>query len=91
MSAANVLNEAISIIYEREHKYGEFDVTAIRTAAMQSILHEEPRHPEGWLLDMVVTKLARIYSSPDHLDNYIDAICYLAQAAAMQQQTREVE
>jgi len=32
---------------------------------------------------MVATKLARIYNSPDHLDNYLDAICYLAEAAAL--------
>ncbi len=31
----------------------------------------------------IAVKLARIYNSPDHLDNYLDAICYLAEAAAL--------
>ena len=81
MRASDVLNEAISIIYQRENQYGEFDITAYRTASLQTLIHEEPRSAEQWCLDMVATKLARIYSSPQHLDNYLDAICYLAQAA----------
>ena len=81
MRASDVLNEAISIIYNRENQYGEFDITAYRTASLQTLIHEEPRSAEQWCLDMVATKLARIYNSPQHIDNYIDAICYLAQAA----------
>lgn len=91
MRASDVLNEAISIIYERENKYGEFDITAYRTATLQTIIHEEPRRAEQWCLDMVATKLARIYNSPDHLDNYLDAICYLAQAAHLVKTNNEVE
>ena len=81
MRANEVLNEAADILYQRETKYGDFDITAYRTASLQTLIHEEPRTPEQWCLDMVATKLARIYSSPQHLDNYLDAICYLAQAA----------
>jgi hypothetical protein len=40
---------------------------------------------------MVATKLARIYNSPEHLDNYLDAICYLAQAAHLATESKEVE
>lgn len=81
MNTDEILNRAKAIIQDREI-YGEFDITAFRTAQLQSIIHEEPRHPEGWLLDMVVTKLARITNDPNNLDHYLDAICYLAQAAA---------
>ena len=81
MRANEVLNEAADILYQRESKYGDFDITAYRTASLQTLIHEEPRSAEQWCLDMVATKLARIYSSPQHLDNYYDAICYLAQAA----------
>ena len=89
MTANDVLNEAHDILLQRENKYGEFHITAYRTASLQTLIHEEPRHPEQWCLDMVATKLARIYQSPDHLDNYLDAICYLAEAAALVKTPRE--
>lgn len=81
MRANDILNEAHDILLQRAERYDDFDITAYRTSALQSIIHEEPRSAEQWCLDMVATKLARIYSSPQHLDNYLDAICYLAQAA----------
>jgi hypothetical protein len=89
MRASDVLREVARIIDEREIQYGEFDVTAYRTAALQSIVHEERRSAEQWCLDMVCTKLGRIYSSPKHLDNYHDAIAYLAQAASLHQTPKE--
>jgi hypothetical protein len=81
--ANDVLNEAHDILLQREARYDDFHVTAIRTASIQSVIHEERRTPEAFCLDMVAVKLARIYNSPDHLDNYLDAICYLAEAAAL--------
>lgn len=89
--ANDVLNEAHDILLQREERYADFDVTAYRTASLQTIIHEEPRSASGWCLDMVATKLARIYNSPEHLDNYLDAICYLAQAAHLATSTKEVE
>ena len=88
--ANDVLNEAHDILLQREERYDNFHITAFRTAAIQSLIHEYPRSAEQWCLDMVATKLARIYNSPDHLDNYIDAICYLAEAAALMKM-KEVE
>ena len=81
--ANDVLNEAHDILLQRSERYDDFSITAYRTASLQSIIHEEPRTAEQWCLDMVATKLCRIYNSPDHLDNYLDAICYLAEAAAL--------
>ena len=89
MRANDVLNEAHDILLQREERYDNFHITAFRTAAIQSLIHEYPRSAEQWCLDMVATKLARIYNSPDHLDNYIDAICYLAEAAALVKTPRE--
>ena len=83
MRANEILNEAHDILLQREERYNDFHITAMRTAALISIVSEEKRTSEQWCLDMVATKLARIYASPDHLDNYVDAICYLAQAAAL--------
>lgn len=83
MQADEILDQAHRILLQRQEKYGEFEISAYRTSAIQSIIHEEKRTPEGWCIDMVITKLSRIYQSPDHLDNYLDAICYLAQAAAL--------
>lgn len=87
--ASDVLQEAANIIDQRESNYGEFDITAYRTASLQTIIHEEPRSAEQWCLDMVATKLARIYSNPQHIDNYLDAICYLAQAAHLAKTNQE--
>lgn len=83
MNAANVLHHVIEIIEKRESTYGDFAITAMRTAQVQTLLHEEFRTAETWLLDMVATKLARMHQAPEHLDNYYDAIAYLAQLAAM--------
>ena len=90
MTANDVLNEAHDILLQREERYDDFHITAIRTAALQSIIHESKREPESFCLDMVAVKLARIYNSPNHLDNYLDAICYLAEAAALMKM-KEVE
>ena len=90
MQANDVLNEAHDILLQREARYDDFHITAIRTAALQQIITESKRTPEGFCLDMVAVKLARIYNSPDHLDNYLDAICYLAEAAALMKM-KEVE
>ena len=81
MNTDEILNRAKELIQERAI-YGEFDITALRTAQLQSIINESPRTAEGWLLDMVVTKLARITNDPNNLDHYLDSICYLAEAAA---------
>lgn len=83
MRASDVLNECQDILLQRAERYDDFHITAFRTASLISVIAEENRTPEQWCLDMVATKLARIYNSPDHLDNYVDAICYLAQAAAL--------
>lgn len=83
MRANEVLNEAHDILLQREERYDDFHITAIRTAALQSVITESKRSPEGFCLDMVAVKLARIFNSPEHLDNYLDAICYLAEAAAL--------
>ena len=83
MTANDVLNEAHDILLQREERYDDFHITAIRTAALQSVITESKRSPEGFCLDMVAVKLARIFNSPEHLDNYLDAICYLAEAAAL--------
>ena len=83
MRANDILNECQDILLQRAERYDDFHITAYRTASIQTLIHEEPRHAAGWALDMVATKLARIHNSPDHLDNYLDAICYLAEAAAL--------
>lgn len=83
MRANDILNEAHDILLQREERYDDFHITAIRTAALQSVITESKRSPEGFCLDMVAVKLARIFNSPEHLDNYLDAICYLAEAAAL--------
>ena len=82
MTPDAILDRAKGLIESRAN-YGEFEVTAFRTAQMQSILHEEIRTPEGFCLDMVVAKLARIHGDRNHLDSYLDAIAYLAQAASI--------
>ena len=83
MRANEVLNECHDILLQREERYDDFHSTAMRTASLISVIGEQRIAPEQWCLFMVATKLARIYNSPDHLDNYVDAICYLAQAAAL--------
>ena len=82
MTPDEILDRSKELIEQRAN-YGEFEVTAFRTAQMQSILHEEPRTAEGFCLDMVVAKLARIHGDRNHLDSYLDAIAYLAQAASI--------
>ena len=89
MRASDVLNECQDVLLQREERYDGFHITSIRTASLISVIGEQRVDPEQWCLYMVATKLARIYNSPDHLDNYIDAICYLAEAAALVKTEKE--
>ena len=81
MSPEAILQRAKETIEYRQN-YGEFEVTAFRTAAILEKTLDEPYTPEKWLLTMVGTKLARIANDSENLDHYLDAICYLAQLAA---------
>lgn len=79
LRASDVLKEAARIIDQRENLYGDFSIMAFRVASLQTVVHESPRTAEQWCIDMAITKLARIYTSPTHDDNIYDAIGYLAQ------------
>lgn len=79
LRASDVLKEAARIIDQREVLYGDFSIMAFRNAAIQTIVNEVPTTAEQWCLNMAITKLARIYTSPTHDDNIYDAIGYLAQ------------
>ncbi len=83
MRASDVINECQDICYKESSDTRNFILQRFELRVCRPLIHEEPRTPEQWCLDMVATKLARIYNSPDHLDNYLDAICYLAEAAAL--------
>ena len=79
LRASDVLQEAARIIDKRENLYGDFSIMAFRVASLQTVINESPTTAEQWCLNMAITKLARIYTSPTHDDNIYDAIGYLAQ------------
>lgn len=83
MAAIDYLAKAGNVLAEREENYGDFDIMSYRAASLQTLIFEEKTTAEQWALGMVATKVARICVDPHNEDNYIDAMCYLAQAASL--------
>lgn len=78
MKATEALINAIDIMQDRGKVYGHPRVNFARQSArFSSVLGQEVTDSQAALL-MVEVKLARITESPNHIDSYLDALCYLA-------------
>jgi hypothetical protein len=84
MRATEALINAIDTLQDRGKIYGHPKVNFARQSArFSSLLNHDITDAQAALL-MVEVKLARITESPNHLDSYLDAICYLSIALELQ-------
>jgi hypothetical protein len=84
MRATEALINAIDTLQDRGKIYGHPKVNFARQSArFSSLLNHKITDAQAALL-MVEVKLARITESPNHLDSYLDAICYLSIALELQ-------
>lgn len=83
MNRQDVLAEASCLIDgPREERYGDFEENHERIGIIWgAILGTEPIPSHLVALCMVGVKLSRATVTPEHQDNYVDAIAYLAGAA----------
>ncbi len=65
-----------NVTLDRRHIYGAPDDTYRRVATLRSVVDEcsDPQIRE--ILGMVVTKVARLVQTPDHLDSWVDVAGY---------------
>ena len=85
MDIDDVLAEASVLINgKRNEQYGNYVDNWERLGELWGTLLEIepiPPHMVGVMLSAI--KLSRIVSNPNHMDNYIDAVAYLAGSGAL--------
>ncbi|MNT85127.1 hypothetical protein D3C72_2252520 [compost metagenome] len=64
------------VTLDRRDVYGDPEDTYRRIAALRAIVDECPDEQIREILAMVVTKVARLIQTPDHLDSWVDVAGY---------------
>jgi hypothetical protein len=64
------------VTFDRRDIYGAPEDTYRRIATMRSVVDECPDAQIREILAMVVTKIARLVQTPDHLDSWVDVAGY---------------
>lgn len=64
------------VTLDRRDIYGEPEDTYRRIAALRAVVDECPDVQIREILGMVVTKVARLIQTPDHLDSWVDVAGY---------------
>lgn len=65
-----------NVTLDRRDIYGAPEDTYRRIAALRSVVDECPDPQVREVLAMVVTKVARLVQTPDHLDSWVDVAGY---------------
>lgn len=81
----DLLAEASCLINgTRNEQYGDYEDNWIRIGELWGTLLEiEPIPPHMVGVMLATMKLSRIVSNPNHMDNYIDALAYLAGSGSL--------
>lgn len=90
MRAHDLLLTATDVINQRARIYGHAEINQGRIAARLSNLFNVPIEDYEACLALVEVKLSRIQETKDHLDSYLDAICYLALAYELTQKESDL-
>lgn len=80
----NFLSEAASIIGERGHDYGGIEDNFRKAADIANAVLGRALTPYDIAMVLACVKLARMRTSPDKRDNYLDCANYLAFAAELE-------
>ena len=85
MDIDDVLAEASCLINgKRNDQYGDYTDNWERLGVLWgALLETEPISPHMVGVMLATLKLSRIVSAPNHMDNYIDAVAYLAGSGAL--------
>lgn len=76
---AEILHTAIDLTCgDRDDTYGSPRTNHERIALIWTVILDYPVTAEQVALCMAGVKIARLVTSPDHLDSYIDGAAYLA-------------
>lgn len=65
-----------NVTVDRREVYGSPEDTYRRISALRHIVDECPDPQIREILGMIVTKVARLVQSPDHLDSWVDVAGY---------------
>ncbi|MEP9359083.1 DUF6378 domain-containing protein [Sphingomonas sp. KR3-1] len=65
-----------NVTSDRRDVYGDPQDTYRRISTMRSIVDECPDAQIREILGMIVTKVARLVQTPDHLDSWVDVAGY---------------
>jgi len=77
----DILDEARSTIEDRAGVYSSATVTHVRIAGLWTTYLGRHVLPHEVAVCMALVKIARLSTTPDHRDSYVDGVAYLALAA----------
>lgn len=78
MKHTDIISEAVKILGPRGQSYGDVRGSHDVIAQLATLLTGKPMSSRDIALIMVAVKLSRASTSPDHVDNWVDAINYIA-------------
>ncbi len=86
--SADILELAHDTIFRRGALYGHYADNLERIALLWSAYLDTDITSHQVARLFALAKIARSYESPDHLDNDLDAVCYLAIAGELATRTK---
>jgi hypothetical protein len=87
MNHTEILTEAVMILRDRDEQYGKMQDVVIRACEIFELTTGKEMSPYHANMFMHSLKLARLRTSPQKPDNYVDGINYLAFAGEFATQT----
>lgn len=87
MNHTQILTDAVLILRDRDAQYGSMEETMVRACEIFELITGKELSPYHANVFMHSLKLARIRTSPQKPDNYVDGINYLAFAGEFATQT----
>lgn len=78
MKHTDIISEAVKVLGPRGKAYGDVRENHDAIAQLATVLTGKSMSARDIALIMVAVKLSRASTSPDHVDNWVDAINYLS-------------
>ena len=76
MKAHELLDEAKQLLIERGSEYGDSTLNHIQIARLWSVYLDKNIEPHEVAICLILTKISRLKTSPDHKDSYADICSY---------------
>jgi hypothetical protein len=78
VKAREILDEAKQLLNDRGNEYGDSTFNHIRIARLWSVYLDKKIEPHEVALCLILTKISRTQTTPDHADSYKDIAAYSA-------------